>query len=99
MNMRMECDDAAWERSDNIFEVFKQKITSPSGPPRGNQIFMASYWPWVAPVDRARIEGLGSFNLCYRMTFEDGFSSLLRFQCPGRVTFPEEKVRNEVEVI
>ncbi|OJJ87214.1 uncharacterized protein ASPGLDRAFT_72499 [Aspergillus glaucus CBS 516.65] len=60
---------------------------------------MARYRPESRPVDHARIEGVGAFNLCFWMIFEDGFSSLLRFPGPGRVMFPEEKVRNEVAVI
>ena len=96
--MRMEYDDAAWERSDNIFDEFKKRIVT-SDVLLAVTNFMASYRDGVRPVDRARIADVGAFNLCFRMVFEDGFSSLLRFPCPGRVMFPEEKVRNEVAVM
>lgn len=94
----MEYDGAAWERSDNIFDDFKKKVISHDVLLAVTN-FMASYRDGVRPVDRARIADLGAFNLCFRMVFEDGFSSLLRFPCPGRVMFPEEKVRNEVAVM
>ncbi|KAH8423916.1 phosphotransferase family protein [Aspergillus melleus] len=96
--MRMEYDDVAWEQSDQVFDAFKQKITSPDVLLAVTR-FMASHRDWARPVDRARIAGLGAFNLCFRMVFEDGFSSLLRSPCPGRVMFAEEKVRNEVAVM
>jgi len=41
----------------------------------------------------------GAFNVCLRMKFEDGGSSMIRFPCPGVVIVPEEKVRNEVAVM
>ena len=94
----MEYGDVAWERSDNIFEDLKKKNVTPDVL-LAVTIFMTSYRDGVRPVDRARIAGLGAFNLCFRMEFEDGFSSLIRFPCPGRVIFPEEKVRNEVAVM
>ncbi|KAI9044471.1 uncharacterized protein KD926_001072 [Aspergillus affinis] len=95
--MRMEYDDAAWEGREQVFDDVKKRITS-------HDVllvvirFMASHRDWVRPIDRARIEGLGAFSLCSRMVFEDGFS-LLRFPCPGRVMFAEEKVRNEATVM
>ena len=96
--MKMDYDDVAWERSDIIFDGFKEKIICPDVLLAVTK-FMASHHPDSKPVDRARIADLGAFNLCFRMIFEDGFSSLLRFPCPGRVMFPEEKVRNEVDVM
>ncbi|OQE21577.1 hypothetical protein PENFLA_c014G04114 [Penicillium flavigenum] len=64
--MRMEYDDAyddaAWERSNNIFDDFKKKVIS-------HDVllavinFTAGYRDWVRPVDRARIADLGAFNL------------------------------------
>lgn len=97
--MRMEYDDVAWEQSDKVFNHFKKnKITKPHVLLAVTN-FMAGYRPESRPVDHVRIEGVGAFNLCFRMIFEDGFSSLLRFPGPGRVVFLEEKVRNEVAVM
>ncbi|KAJ5589056.1 hypothetical protein N7537_011734 [Penicillium hordei] len=89
--MRMEYGDAAWERSDNIFNDFKKKVIS-------HDVLLA-----VTEIgsDRliVRVADLGAFNLCFSMVFEDGFSSFLRFPCPGRLIFPGEKVRNEVALM
>ncbi|KAL4920831.1 hypothetical protein BDW62DRAFT_208919 [Aspergillus aurantiobrunneus] len=41
---------------------------------------------------------MGSFNSCFRLEFEYGFSSLLRLPCPGSVVFAE-KVRNELAIM
>ncbi|ODM22254.1 hypothetical protein SI65_03100 [Aspergillus cristatus] len=97
--MRMEYDDVAWEQSDKVFDRFKKKKVTKPHVLLAVTNFMAGYRPESRPVDRARVEGMGAFNLCYRIIFEDGFSSLLRFPCPGRVMFSEEKVRNEVAVM
>lgn len=97
--MRMEYDDVAWEQSDKVFNHFKRKEVTKPHVLLAVTNFMARYRPESRPVDHARIEGVGAFNLCFRMIFEGGFSSLLRFPGPGRVMFPEEKVRNEVAVI
>lgn len=99
INMRMEYDDVAWEKSDNIFDAFKNKVTSPDVLRQVTEFTASHRGGSARPVDRARIADLGAFNLCFRMTFEDGFSSLLRFPCPGRIMFPEEKVRKEVAVM
>lgn len=41
----------------------------------------------------------GSFNLCYKVVFDDGIAWAVRFAVPGRVMYPEEKVRREVAVM
>ncbi|PGH03336.1 hypothetical protein AJ80_08696 [Polytolypa hystricis UAMH7299] len=96
--MEMKYDDEAWEQSDRIFELFKRKASS-GVVLEGVTEFMASRRPSVRPIDRARIFGVGAFNFCYRMQFEDGFSSILRFASPGRSMFPAEKTRAEVAVM
>lgn len=67
----MEYDDAAWERSDNVFDDFKKKVVRPDVLLAVTD-FMASHRDSVRPVDRAWIAELGTFNLCFRMVFEDG---------------------------
>lgn len=94
----MKYDEAAWERSHNLFDDFKKKVVSPDVLLAVTN-FMASYRDGIRSVYRVRIADLGAFNLCFRMVFAEGFSFLLRFPCPGRVMFPEEKVRNEVAVM
>ncbi|KAK1143059.1 hypothetical protein N8T08_007125 [Aspergillus melleus] len=61
----MEYDDVAWEQSDQVFDDFKKKITSPDVLLAVTR-FMASLRDWVRPIDRARIAGVGAFNLCFR---------------------------------
>ena len=96
--MKMYHDDVAWDRCDELLDDFKKKVTSPHML-RAVTEFMKSHRPNAKAIDRARIAGMGAFNLCFRMEFEDGFASLLRFTCPGQVRFPEEKVRNEVAIM
>lgn len=94
----MKYDGVAWEPSDNVFTDFKDMVISHEVLLAVTN-FMASYREGVRPVDRARIADLGAFSLCFRLVFEDGFSSLLRFPCLCRVMFPEEKVQNEVAIM
>ncbi|KAB8277553.1 phosphotransferase enzyme family protein [Aspergillus minisclerotigenes] len=94
----MKYDGVAWKPSDNVFNDFKNMVISHEVLLAVTN-FMASYRERVRPVNRVRIADLGAFNLCFRMVFEDGFSSLLRFPCPGRVMFPKKKVQNEVAMM
>jgi len=41
----------------------------------------------------------GSFNLCYKVLFEDDVAWAVHFPIPGRVMYPEEKIRREVAVL
>jgi len=41
----------------------------------------------------------GSFNMCFKVVFADGTSWAVRFPIPGKVMYPEEKVRREVAVM
>ncbi|KAK2813725.1 hypothetical protein FQN50_000123 [Emmonsiellopsis sp. PD_5] len=96
--MEMRYDDVAWVRSDSEFEEFRKKVIRPDVF-AGITSFMAGKRPASRPKDRATIAGAGAFNICYRMDFTDGFSFLLRFPCPGRCMFPEEKLKAEVAVM
>lgn len=96
--MQMYFDDDAWAKSQSVLGEFKRKVAKPETP-LGATKFMASYRPAARPTDRAQISNLGFFNFCYRMDFDDGFSSMLRFPCPGKIMFPGEEVRKEVAVM
>ncbi|EFR04010.1 hypothetical protein MGYG_07015 [Nannizzia gypsea CBS 118893] len=78
--------------------AFKRKASSPDVLAAVTEFMVAKY-PSSRPIDRARIIGVGAFNFCYRMEFNDGFASLLRFASPGRSLFPEEKTEAEVAVM
>ncbi|KFY09593.1 hypothetical protein V491_08086 [Pseudogymnoascus sp. VKM F-3775] len=41
----------------------------------------------------------GAFNVAVVIDFSEGGSTLIRFPKPGKVMFPEEKVRNEVAIM
>lgn len=41
----------------------------------------------------------GSFNMCFKVVFEDGATWVVRFPMPGKVMHPEDKIRREVAVI
>jgi len=41
----------------------------------------------------------GAYNLAVVVDFRGGGSALIRFPKPGKVMFPEEKVRNEVAIM
>ncbi|KAF3481571.1 uncharacterized protein GIQ15_04330 [Arthroderma uncinatum] len=96
--MQMLYDDISWEQSDAVFDAFKKKASSPDVLMAITE-FMAEKYPSSRPNDRARIIGVGAFNFCYRMEFDDGFASLLRLASPGRSMFPEEKTEAEVAVM
>ncbi|KKK22873.1 hypothetical protein P175DRAFT_0527088 [Aspergillus ochraceoroseus IBT 24754] len=91
-------DDVAWDACEKLLEEFKAKVVKPEVLLQVTD-FMKSHRPGGRATDRARIIGMGSFNLCFQLIFEDNVSFLLRFPCPGQVKFPEEKVRNEVAIM
>ncbi|KAM5437060.1 hypothetical protein MferCBS31731_005715 [Microsporum ferrugineum] len=96
--MEMHYDDLAWEQSDVTFDAFKKKASSPDVLAAVTE-FIAAKYPSSRPSDRARIIGVGAFNFCYRMEFDNGFASLLRLVSSGRSMFPEEKTEAEVAVM
>ncbi|KAI9841099.1 MAG: hypothetical protein M1837_001003 [Sclerophora amabilis] len=93
MDVRMSFDDAAWERSDEIFDAWKRKLHQ-EDTLRAIGTLIIKHRGGVpeelCPPMR------GAFNVCIRMKFKDGGSALIRFPCPGVSMFPEEKVRQEV---
>jgi hypothetical protein len=89
-------DDVAWERSEAIqdawvHELFKEETLMAIGE------FILKHRRGV-PVELCDPKA-GAFNVSFRMKFEDGGSAIIRFPKPGATMFPEEKVRNEVDII
>ncbi len=41
----------------------------------------------------------GSFNICYRVKYDDGFNAIVRFAAIGRAIHRQEKVNDEVTVM
>jgi hypothetical protein len=96
MHTRMPYDDLAWEKSDAIFDAWKEKLYEPDTL-REIGMLIAKHRGGVPEELCAPIRG--AFNVCIRMKFLDGGSAMIRFPCPGVVMFPEEKVRREVAVM
>lgn len=96
MRERRHFDDVAWEQSDTIAdawvaELFKTETLRAIGD------FIVKYRRGV-PTELCDPKA-GSFNISFRMKFENGGSAMIRFPKPGASMFPEEKIRNEVAVI
>jgi hypothetical protein len=96
MSARMPYDDAAWERSDDIFDEWKNKLYQQETL-REIGLFIAKHRGGVPEELFAPVRG--AFNVVVRMRFIDGGSALIRFPCPGVAVFPEEKIRLEVAVM
>ncbi|KAL9101862.1 MAG: hypothetical protein Q9163_002929 [Psora crenata] len=95
MQTRMSYDDVAWANSEDTFNEWRKKLyTEESFRAIGKLI--AKHRGGVPRELYAPTRG--SFNVCFRMRFEDG-SAIIRFPCPGVVMFPEEKIHNEVAIM
>ncbi|GAD97289.1 hypothetical protein PVAR5_5963 [Paecilomyces variotii No. 5] len=90
---RMDVDHLAEERSDRIFQVWLQNLIRNS--PRELAGKLAAKHRQETPVSASRPFN-GAFNICYRVTYKDGYRVIVRFTALGRVTFRNEKVENEV---
>lgn len=101
MEKYMEYDDAAFDRSDAIWEDWKWNtlFREENKPERYHAIgrFIAKHHRGV-PVE-VHAPKKGSYNTCIRVEFLDGTSALIRFACPGTVMAPEEKTWKEVDVM
>ncbi|KGO77564.1 Aminoglycoside phosphotransferase [Penicillium italicum] len=96
MRTRMCFDDVAWEQSEAIqdawvHELFREETLMAIGR------FILKHRRGV-PIELCDPKA-GAFNVSFRMKFEDGGSAIIRFPKPGATMFPEEKVRNEVDII
>ncbi|KAF7716911.1 Uncharacterized protein PECH_000697 [Penicillium ucsense] len=99
MNPRLPFDDAAWEESDQIEDLwlnllFDEDIYNEIG------IFLAENH---CPRQWANFKFLkcGGLNASFLMTFTDTDTggAVLRLPLPGVHMFPEEKVRNEASIM
>ncbi|KAL1854300.1 hypothetical protein Plec18170_005064 [Paecilomyces lecythidis] len=93
---RMMFDDIAWERSDNIFDTWKEKLFNDDTFRRIGKMIIKHR---QGPADELFPPRRGAFNLVFRMKFLDGGSAIIRFPNPGYSVFPEEKVQREVSVM
>ncbi|KFY77174.1 hypothetical protein V499_03379 [Pseudogymnoascus sp. VKM F-103] len=96
MQRRLPFDDVAWEQSDNVYFEWRTKLLKPETLTE-IALFVAKYHLGTPVEVRAPLTG--AYNVAVVIDFSDGGSTLIRFPKPGKVMFPEEKVRNEVAVM
>ncbi|PWY83433.1 phosphotransferase family protein [Aspergillus heteromorphus CBS 117.55] len=97
MHQRMQFDDTAWEKGEEISENWLRRFLDPELlRPLGRFV-----WRHHEPDEVTEFGALskGFFNICVRMKYRDESSSMIRFSQPGVSMFPEEKIRNEVAVM
>lgn len=93
---RMNFDDLAWDRSDDVSKAWKDALFD-------EKVFRA-VGDFIkkhrgGPAEELFSPQKGSFNLMFRMKFVDGGSAIVRFPIPGVSMFPDEKVKREVSVM
>ncbi|MCJ1259931.1 hypothetical protein MMC24_007770 [Lignoscripta atroalba] len=92
----MPYDDVAWEKCDEVTNEWLKRLRTPASY-RAIAALIAKHHGGVGqeifPPTR------GGFNIHLKMTFLSGRPAMIRFPDPGRIKFPEEKIRKEVAVI
>ncbi|EAW06853.1 phosphotransferase family protein [Aspergillus clavatus NRRL 1] len=83
-------------QSDRIFQVWIQNLLRNSPEDLAGKL--ASRHCPSTPVTASRLSN-GAFNICYRVTFENGHRVLVRFSALGRVIARNEKVEDEVAIM
>ncbi|KZF26708.1 kinase-like protein [Xylona heveae TC161] len=92
----MDFDNIAKEQSDRIFQVWIQNLLRNSPEDLAGKL--ASRHCPGTPVTALRLSN-GAFNICYRVTYEDGRRVEVRFAALGRVIARNEKVEDEVAIM
>jgi aminoglycoside phosphotransferase (APT) family kinase protein len=92
----MDFDHLAEARETKIFTVWLQRLLRSS--PEQLAASLAAKHRAGTPITASYYSN-GAFNVCYRVRFEDGSYSLVRFAALGRVKFRKEKVQNEVAIM
>ncbi|KAH8706068.1 kinase-like domain-containing protein [Talaromyces proteolyticus] len=92
----MDFDHLAEEQSERLFQVWIRNLIS-NAPEELAAKLAAKHWPGT-PTTASRFSN-GAFNLCYRVTYQDGSRILVRFTALGRVLLRNEKVEDEVAVM
>ena len=94
---RMRYDDVAWERSDEIFELWRKKVLL-YDTLKAIAIFIRKHRGGPLPTNFCKSDK-GSFNAALHYQFPDHDKATIRFPAPGSTMFPEEKVKAEVIAI
>ncbi|KAF7715890.1 Phosphotransferase enzyme family protein [Penicillium ucsense] len=92
----MDFDNLAKAQSDRILQVWIQNLLRDSPEDLAGKL--ASRHCPGTPVTASRLQN-GAFNVCYRVTYENGHRVLVRFTGLGRVIARYEKVHDEVAIM
>ncbi|PYI22040.1 phosphotransferase enzyme family protein [Aspergillus violaceofuscus CBS 115571] len=92
----MDFDHLAEERSNLIFQVWLQNLLRNSPEELAGKV--ASRHRAGTPVKAAPLAN-GAFNVCYRVTYDDGHRVVVRFTALGRIVARGEKVEDEVAIM
>lgn len=92
----MDFDHLAKEQSDRIFQVWLQNLLRNSPEESAGKLALR-HCPGT-PVRASRHQN-GAFNVCYRVTYDNGPRVLVRFTALGRILARKEKVEDEVAVM
>lgn len=92
----MDFDHLAEQKSNLIFQVWLQNLLGNSPEELAGEV--ASRHRSGTPVKAAPLAN-GAFNVCYRVTYDDGCRVLVRFTALGRVVARSEKVEDEVAIM
>lgn len=85
-------DDVSWEKSDDVFEVWKHNLYR-------NDVLQA-----IGKFVQKHRGGVAiklcnplrdSFNVCIQVDFLEGGSAMTQIPCPGVIMFSEEKGKRE----
>ncbi|KAJ5218169.1 Aminoglycoside phosphotransferase [Penicillium cinerascens] len=93
----MDFDDLAKQQSDRIFQVWLQNLLGNSPEDLAGKL-ASRHYPGSTPATASRLSN-GAFNVCYRVTFENGRRVVVRFVALGRVVARNEKVEDEVAIM
>ncbi|OAL34128.1 hypothetical protein AYO20_06583 [Fonsecaea nubica] len=89
----MQFDHVAEEQQEKNFTLWMQTLQRES-PEYLAMHLAATHRPGKPTA--ACLWKNGSFNICYRVKYEDGFNAIVRFASLGRTIYRREKVENEV---
>ncbi|KAJ5591701.1 phosphotransferase enzyme family protein [Penicillium hispanicum] len=92
----MDVDNLAAQQSDRIFQAWIQNLLRNSPEELAGKL--ASRHCPGTPITASRLSN-GAFNVCYRVTFENGHRVVVRFTALGRVVARKEKVDDEVAIM
>ncbi|EXJ86738.1 hypothetical protein A1O3_03692 [Capronia epimyces CBS 606.96] len=89
-------DHVAEEKQEKNFTIWVQALLRKS--PEHLVMHLAATHRAGRPIAACHWKN-GSFNICYRVKYDDGFHAIVRFAALGRTIYRKEKVDNEVAVM